>query len=873
MTFKYQDFVFNDFSGGITDKYVDGAPNEAKTLDNFVLSEIGKPEVRSGFDLFLDPSNSINRVMGIYDLNGELYYSSSDLIYRIDESGQPSDERINSPKVAPAPIFQNTTVNSSYPSHDTWKNHLIVTNTGDDTVSPIQLNRPMVIYKDENDVQQSHEMGIPDYPSTPDVSPEPVFSKNDAAGTNIYFYRIHYSYTYQVDKLTFKVVGFATQYEVRTINPIDIGVDDNIISNLKKFDGTNTQHDVDSAEGLMEIEVYRTTNNGTVFFRINDGNSVPVIPVTPNTTPIANVNDSVKDSDLINRPTIYTTSGSQRNANETNALVDHSQPPKCKFLTVVNDTAYYANCIDITTGEHNPHRFYQSIPSSIQGVYELAFEDLKDKIVGISNVNGHPMVFTDTFVYRIEGVIDAFGNGTIRPRVISDTVGCKSHNSIVNTGKELFWAGDDGFYITDGYNVKNITPRLKTSYQEFTDKSLKATATITPYTFTAIKEGVIGNSIMLTFNGVDTLSTVVNAWNAANPFNTVAASGNPDGIIPPQGIALSGGGLDNRSDKIYGTYDSKEERIYWGVGDNGFENNKMWVMNLKTRGITTISASLLSLANQASFRTASLIERNGELFRGDEIGLIYRHSLTLTEDIVRDDGEVDKTKWLTSHIPFKLVTSATAFGSAAIKKWVSSATITLKSNTQVAYKPISINDDSFKTTAMTEVRQMDTGIWADVDFVWGNPDISWRVKNTISKQRRFPRNHSRCFFKQIGLEPVITTRFRSDAFDLADIVQVPLNPSEWVITLQSGKWPTNIISDSIAFEHDNYATTLTIKSRTDTTLLVVGSFIPENINSKWEIKGYNRKQRMEVKSISMKFTPLSREGNRFQQEDSGVNES
>lgn len=60
-------------------------------------------------------------------------------------------------------------------------------------------------------------------------------------------------------------------------------------------------------------------------------------------------------------------------------------------------------------------------------------------------------------------------------------------------------------------------------------------------TFTATKIGPIGNSISLVFNGLSTVSTVVTAWNTANPFNTVGYSGLGTVVPAAQTLSLSGG--------------------------------------------------------------------------------------------------------------------------------------------------------------------------------------------------------------------------------------------------------------------------------------------------------------------------------------------
>lgn len=53
----------------------------------------------------------------------------------------------------------------------------------------------------------------------------------------------------------------------------------------------------------------------------------------------------------------------------------------------------------------------------------------------------------------------------------------------------------------------------------------KATSTLNGVRFTAQNSGVIGTAIVLNFDGVQTVSTVVNNWNASNPTNTVTYSG------------------------------------------------------------------------------------------------------------------------------------------------------------------------------------------------------------------------------------------------------------------------------------------------------------------------------------------------------------
>ena len=61
-------------------------------------------------------------------------------------------------------------------------------------------------------------------------------------------------------------------------------------------------------------------------------------------------------------------------------------------------------------------------------------------------------------------IVDSFGRGFNRLRVISDTVGCVSNNSIVRTIRGLFFAAEDGFYYSDGFQLQKLSEHLNERY-------------------------------------------------------------------------------------------------------------------------------------------------------------------------------------------------------------------------------------------------------------------------------------------------------------------------------------------------------------------------------------------------------------------------
>ena len=67
MPLDYQQLKISDFSGGITDKYVNAQPNEHKEITNYYINEIGKPELINGYGVVYE-STVLSRIMGIFEL-------------------------------------------------------------------------------------------------------------------------------------------------------------------------------------------------------------------------------------------------------------------------------------------------------------------------------------------------------------------------------------------------------------------------------------------------------------------------------------------------------------------------------------------------------------------------------------------------------------------------------------------------------------------------------------------------------------------------------------------------------------------------------------------------------------------------------------
>ena len=67
--------------------------------------------------------------------------------------------------------------------------------------------------------------------------------------------------------------------------------------------------------------------------------------------------------------------------------------------------------------------------------------------------------------------------------------------------------------------------------------------------FSAVVGGTSGNSIVLTFDGVKTISQVLTDWNTLHPLNTATSdSENPNGTVLPAAVITFSNGLSSQQD-------------------------------------------------------------------------------------------------------------------------------------------------------------------------------------------------------------------------------------------------------------------------------------------------------------------------------------
>jgi hypothetical protein len=304
----------------------------------------------------------------------------------------------------------------------TWAHHLFVTSEA--------YTRPSKIYYDGSNVLQLRTAGMPALASTPTAVGSP-------AGTRAYVYAFAYEYTYNVGTVEYVDIGPLT---FRSIT------DGNATTNIAAIPTLSNGADYNYETTVVKVGIYRTTDGGSTQSMYKVGT------VTNGTAVFV---DTVTDAVLVTNEPLYTNGG----------VVQNDPPPLARLVHILENVGFYA---DIQEGtEIRRNRLRQSIDGDIDSCPSSFFADVDDDIVGLSSANGVVVLACDRNAYSVEGRFDELGRGGLFPKKISDTCSCVSSQSVVQTLDGVFWAGEDGIYFSDGFNVLRISEDFTTTYKSF----------------------------------------------------------------------------------------------------------------------------------------------------------------------------------------------------------------------------------------------------------------------------------------------------------------------------------------------------------------------------------------------------------------------
>jgi hypothetical protein len=411
-----------DFSGGLTDYELDAEQNQSAALNNLLINPNRKIQSAPGSviyaaNMYQVPDGNV-RVCGLFSVRAynDFFISSGEKVWRPNVT---SFAELIGPTSNPA---FDTATTANFNSFAEWNEHVYITT---DKILP-----PVKVYKDGSSVYQLRTAGLPA------LGTVPTTTSSGGTGSN-YVYAYIYAYSYTVGTAVFQDYGPVTYVPKNNIGAPNVNIV-NITAIPVLANGATLNYDTTN----ITVEIYRTTNNGFVFYKVGQ--------VTNGTTTF---NDNMSDATLQNQLLLYTTGD----------ILENDPPPPSKYVTVVNGIAYYGHVKE--GNEVLKNRVRQSIQDDPDSCPAELFIDVIDEIVGLSSYNDNPLVFTQGHVFRLNGQFNELGQGSVSYEDITKTIGCASHNSIVQTRFGVFWAGDDGFYWTDGFNYRKISDSINESYK------------------------------------------------------------------------------------------------------------------------------------------------------------------------------------------------------------------------------------------------------------------------------------------------------------------------------------------------------------------------------------------------------------------------
>jgi hypothetical protein len=747
----------DDFSGGLTDFPMGANPSELMKTKNAVITVDKKPSVRPGSlkesttDTAAKLPGSVDAIVPSLNGLGMPYklsnYNSAGRFYF-----QNGTTHVELAGPSGNPLFTS----AHYAASDrrfitaSWNDHLYLT-------SASFTQKPQKAYIDSGGVLRLRTAGLP--------APASTWTASGSAGANSYVYAIGYKYTYTAGNRTFIDRGPLSRKSFLIGSPTSI----NVTSIPVLSNGASDNYDT----ATLVVEIYRTTSGGKILYKLAE--------ITNGTTSFPDV---TSDANLINNETHYSTSGQP----------DFDPPPVAKFVHVTERGIGLYGYIQDGSDEMK-NRGVQSIPGAPDKVPGSFNFDIDEEMTGISSYKGIPIIFSKKRAYRGEGFFTASGSGSLVPRKIADSVGCISHTSIVQTPDGVFFAGENGFYWTDGFTVTPVSEKIRLTYSQ-------------------VYAGSAGLAISGTYDETE-----------KRVFWTFQETATSDGIfVLHTRFALQKGGCFTT----------------WG----GETASSLSEPNL-------FPSALPATVNQ-NFRAKCLAVHAGRIYRGDDRGYAFYFDPSAKTDPRVVPG-VDLGSWGTVAISYDVRLVALNFGTNLVRKWTPKAIVTLKNRGNLSLKMSSDRDMENRPKACREFRKRSEYAWGDATATWGDPTIYASGTALIEEVRMLPVPGLRCSYRSLWFQNSFSVVAKSDTLGLATVDSVAKT-----LTL-SVNWPLDLLDLYLAIPDNlgEYTNKLLITAQSGAQITVSDPLnLLSSGTTPWQIMGTAKGHVTEIQSIVLPYNLL-----------------
>ena len=249
------------------------------------------------------------------------------------------------------------------------------------------------------------------------------------------------------------------------------------------------------------IEIYRTENNGTIFYKVTDTLSPTLNNKTVDTIVF---NDDEVDADLIDNEILYITGG----------VLDNIAAPTCSIITTFKNRAFLAGLEDPNQIQFSKIVF-PGFPAEFNDTLTIDIDSLGGGVTALGVLDDKLVIFKESAIFILTGEGPnnlGLQNDFIDPQIIASDVGCRDANSVVITPAGIMFKSSKGIYLLDrGLQVSYIGDRV----EKFND-DIVTSSSVVPTTNEV--RFVTGSSQCLVFN------YLYNQWSTFTNHESVGTS-------------------------------------------------------------------------------------------------------------------------------------------------------------------------------------------------------------------------------------------------------------------------------------------------------------------------------------------------------------
>lgn len=866
----------SDFSGGITDNYIDCRLNQCQKCDNLLITNNKKLISRDGIVVYNNVHTNNHKIPSeqrigalINHPSGQLFEQAAENIYYI--SGSDTDfSTLLGPVNSNVPLPGTTTTN--FISQAIWRNHVYITSDA--------FSDPVKIFKDTNGTHQLRTVGLP-----------PV----DLEGALDLAVEIRTKYAEHLADTTEHTASADSTNTITSAAPYDLN---SLITFIAEFITDYTAHETDSS--LTSSWVYHA------------GQRTATHALASSTAP-TNLEDCLTFLDDMKSKFNAHDSDGSAHGTDTQHQVSVSRSPSITSGAGAQSFIYgffykYTYTVgDITFENNGPVTLVQvgSLDSGTKTIANLpSISNGSTRNYDTANITleiyrttngGTVLYFLTSLPNGSTSYSDATADSTIDDNAVIYTTGGVVDDDPPPQAKYISIVNDHACYA----NIKEGSVEFPTRFR----LSRPGSPDACPADFEDdVEESITGVNnigiyhILFTRNRVYRLEGLFDDLGRGNvdkrEISREHGSICNNSIVKiPNGIVFAGTdgfyytdgysvnpiskhltrsyanlvSTSTQESRIYGRYDRKENRVKWfmSASSTSTDNDIAYVLDLNFSNLTNPVGDggvFTTLSNNNSWRVSSaeFVDNVGWVL-GDATGFLFKFDSGALDDLVVDSTSdaIQQTNPDKSTIIWDYKSFTTTFGSSTLFKFTPTVTLQAQNYGNVTISIQSNNEDSNDYRELKEIRIRNGLTWGESGILWGAEDYPWNVSTLVRALRRFPFSSLRSVYKQIRITNSYTIIYNSDTYGVGDTTAPG---STGVLELDSGECPEDSVGYYLSLEGDSYTKQYLITNIAgDDDRFVVAdpdNDFPVGNNTKWLVSGYRKKERLNLISFSINYATV-----------------